>query len=51
MEATSQLAQSRAAIEARFINGLEHGDNGDGFWYDWVFARILLREAEQLIRN
>jgi hypothetical protein len=20
-----------------------------GFWYDWLFARILLREAEALI--
>jgi hypothetical protein len=25
------------------------GDDQTGYWYDWVFARILLREAEGLI--
>jgi serine/threonine protein kinase len=48
-EAGSQLAKAREAIEAQFKNGLENGNAGQGMWYDWVFARILLREAEALI--
>ena len=48
-EAGSQLAKARDVIEAQFKNGLENGNNSMGMWYDWVFARILLREATALI--
>ncbi len=48
-EAGSQLAKARAVIEAQFNNGLGNGNITLGMWYDWVFARILLREAEALI--
>ncbi|HEX7571282.1 MAG TPA: serine/threonine protein kinase, partial [Verrucomicrobiae bacterium] len=48
-EAGSQLAKARAVIEAQFKTGLEHGNSSLGMWYDWVFARILLREATALI--
>ena len=48
-EAGSQLAKARAVIELRFKTGVEHGNSSLGMWYDWVFARILLREAETLI--
>jgi serine/threonine protein kinase/predicted negative regulator of RcsB-dependent stress response len=50
-EARSQLALGREAIETRFQNGLELGNHVQGFWYDWVFARILLREATTLIEG
>jgi hypothetical protein len=50
-EAGSQLAKARAVIEAQFKNGLEYGNNSLGMWYDWVFARILLREATTLIEG
>jgi tetratricopeptide (TPR) repeat protein len=50
-EAGSQLAKARDVIEAQFKTGLEHGNTGQGMWYDWVFARILLREAEALIES
>jgi eukaryotic-like serine/threonine-protein kinase len=48
-EAGSQLSKARNTIETRFKNGLEHGDSGQGMWYDWLFARILLREATAMI--
>jgi hypothetical protein len=48
-EAGSQLAKARVTIEAQFKKGLEYGDTSLGMWYDWVFARILLREATALI--
>jgi eukaryotic-like serine/threonine-protein kinase len=49
-EAEVQLAQSRDSIRNRFAGGLQVGDQTDGFWYDWIIARVLLKEAEGLIR-
>jgi serine/threonine protein kinase len=50
-EAVSQLAKARVTIEAQFKNGLENGNSSLGMWYDWVFARILLREATGIIEG
>jgi tetratricopeptide (TPR) repeat protein len=47
-EAAAKLAEGRAIIENRFKNGLERGDGEQGFWFDWVFGRIILDEAEKL---
>ena len=44
-----ELAQGRELIEAKFSAGLDHGNAPHGFWFDWTFARILLREAQTLI--
>jgi serine/threonine protein kinase len=49
-EAEAQLAQSHDSIKNRFSGGLQSGDQTDGFWYDWIIARVLLQEAEGLIR-
>jgi serine/threonine protein kinase len=50
-EAIFKLAPAEAVIEKQFAAGLEHGDGSLGYWYDWVFARILLREANQIMAN
>jgi hypothetical protein len=50
-EACSELELGRQLIEARFQNGLIHGSAGAGYWYDWIFARHLLREATALINS
>ena len=50
-EARSELARGREAIEARFKTGLDRGSGTAGFWFDWVFARVLLREATALIEG
>jgi hypothetical protein len=50
-EAGAELAQSRQLIEAKFQNELDHGKSGTGFWYDWLFARLLLTEATGLIQG
>jgi eukaryotic-like serine/threonine-protein kinase len=47
--AQAELEQCREAILTRFQGGLEIGSTPEGFWCDWVFARILLREATGLI--
>jgi tetratricopeptide (TPR) repeat protein len=47
-EARLQLERGRETIEAKFRSGLELGTGVQGFWFDWVFGRILLREATAL---
>ena len=46
--ARSELAQAGDLANAEFARGLQEGNGWSGFWYDWLFARILLREAEAL---
>jgi serine/threonine protein kinase len=48
-KAREYLAQGRTQVEGKFKAGLDRGEQGVGMWYDWVFARLLLREAEGLI--
>ncbi len=50
-EATAQLAQGRESIETKFEDDLDPGSAEHGFWFDWVFARILLHEATALIET
>jgi eukaryotic-like serine/threonine-protein kinase len=50
-EARSELAPSRESIESRFKSGMDRGTGVQGFWFDWLFARILLREATALIEE
>lgn len=48
-EAASELAEGRELIDSQFSKGLQEGNGLEGFWYDWLFARILLHEADALI--
>jgi tetratricopeptide (TPR) repeat protein len=50
-QAQSELSQGREIIEAKFKSDLGHGDKTNGFWWDWVFARILMREAAASIEK
>ncbi|HEY4414943.1 MAG TPA: serine/threonine-protein kinase [Verrucomicrobiae bacterium] len=43
--AHAELMQSRELIENKFKSGLTAGDGSEGFWFDWILARILEREA------
>jgi hypothetical protein len=43
--ARAELALGRRLIEKKFRDPLERGDAMQGFWFDWVFAQVLLREA------
>ena len=47
-EAEEELAQGRELVESQLSRGLEHGRAGAGYWYDWLFARLLLQEASQM---
>lgn len=44
--ARSELAAARKRVEAWFNDPAVRGND---YWFDWVFARILLREATALI--
>jgi serine/threonine protein kinase len=50
-DARALLAQGGEAIDAKFQKGLDLGSSPNGFWSDWLFARILLREARTLIEE
>jgi serine/threonine protein kinase len=50
-EAATQLALGRETIKSKFEDDLDPGTAEHGFWFDWVFARILLREATSLIET
>jgi len=47
--ALSELEQARKIIESGFDAGLKHGRWDRGLWFDWVFARVLFREAAELL--
>ena len=49
--ALTEMMAGRDMITSEFDNGLGEGNGLEGFWYDWLFARILLREAEILIEG
>jgi eukaryotic-like serine/threonine-protein kinase len=48
-EARAELVQANDIVDTQFRKGMDRGNAGTGFWYDWLFARILLREGSQLI--
>jgi serine/threonine protein kinase len=48
-EACSELAQGRQLIDEKFKVGLDRGRAGAGYWFDWVYTRRLVQEAEALI--
>ena len=50
-EARAELVQGRELIQGKFKSELERGTGVQGFWFDWVFARVLLREAAGLIER
>ena len=46
-EAQAELLKGREIVESKFRGRL--GTPVQGFWFDWVFARILLRESVAMI--
>ncbi|HTL57123.1 MAG TPA: protein kinase [Candidatus Limnocylindrales bacterium] len=48
--ALSELEQARKIIESGFDAGLKSARWDRGLWFDWLFARALLRETSELLR-
>jgi hypothetical protein len=49
-QARSELALGRDMIQTKFATGLDLGNAAHGFWFDWISARVLLREATETIK-
>ena len=47
-EARAELAAGRDIVEGKFRSPMDRGSPVLGFWFDWDFARILLRESTAL---
>jgi hypothetical protein len=43
------LAEVRDAVDRHFAVPMSVGETNRGVWYDWLFARIMMREATMLI--
>ncbi|MDQ5979745.1 MAG: eukaryotic-like serine/threonine-protein kinase, partial [Verrucomicrobiota bacterium] len=50
-DARTGLAAGREIIEHKFRSRLDLGSPVHGFWFDWAFARILLRECSALLET
>jgi serine/threonine protein kinase len=50
-EAQLALNESRDLFGSKAKTHLERGTPVQGFWFDWLFARILLHEAKALIET
>ncbi len=48
-EARSELVRGGEVIESRFATPLNIGNDAQGQWFDWLIARIYLREAMALV--
>ena len=48
-DACAELTQARQLVEDKFKGGLDRGQAGLGFWFDWVYARHLVQEASVMI--
>jgi len=46
-----KLTEAREAIQKKFSGNLEMGNGGEGYWFDWLLARVLSSEAAQLIED
>lgn len=51
VQARSELETGRSLIESKLAGGLHKGSQSTGYWYNWLFAQILRREAEALIEQ
>jgi len=47
-EARAELTKAQATVTARFESELQPFE-GNAFWFDWVLARILMREAQTVV--
>ena len=50
-EARAELLAGREIVEGKFKSRLDAGGPVQGFWFDWLFARILLRESMAVLET
>ena len=50
-EARTELQVGREIVESKYRQRLDAGGPVQGFWFDWAFARVLLRECTALLET
>jgi tetratricopeptide (TPR) repeat protein len=50
-EARTELQAGRDIVDSKFRQRLDAGGPVQGFWFDWAFARVLLRESVALLES
>ena len=50
-EAQAELQAGREIVESKYRHRLDPGGPVQGFWFDWAFARVLLREGTALLES
>ena len=50
-QARAELIAARQQVQQHIDQGLQVGNGMDGFWFDWLFAKILSQEASNLIEH
>ncbi len=50
-EAAEELAAVKAVVETKLRDAGDRGSPIRGFWFDWTFARVLMREARELVEG
>jgi serine/threonine protein kinase len=48
-EAHAELQTAREIVDRQFKTRPDRGNPVQGFWFDWIFARVLVREGTALI--
>jgi len=48
-EACAEYEDGRQPVESKLQAGLEHGRADAGYWFDWVYARVLMHEAATVV--
>jgi serine/threonine protein kinase len=46
-QALAQWSLGQELVAAKFDQGLDQGNALEGFWFDWIIARQLMRECDQ----
>jgi serine/threonine protein kinase len=49
LQARADLAPCAAAVREKFSHEMVQGGVQEGYWFDWVYAKALLTEAETLM--
>jgi tetratricopeptide (TPR) repeat protein len=49
--AASELEQARSTLDRGFDAGIKQGRWDRGLWFDWLFARVMSREASELLSS
>jgi len=48
-EACAEFEDGRQPVESKLQAGLEHGRADGGYWFDWVYASVLMHEAATVV--